>query len=348
MKNIDQELISWAVGKIEKEYKEDVALLIGQKGGCKIPTDEQKIAFDFYVPCTNRGYQLAQTFIIEDMGYDLFPMSWERLEGIADLNETITFALAKGEVIYARTKEDEERFLGIQARLRQRLADPNYRRNKALTQLDVAMDIFKTLAFDQEMSHIRKGAGGIIQYLSMAIATYNGTYLGRSYGCGQYVGEVTKLENKPIQYEALCEAIICSKTKRDIKEKIYELIQKTRNFFALTKLNVSEEENQNLEELGAWYYEARYTFRRLEYFCQEKDYISAYEIGCYLQIEFDAIQEEYGLKIMDLMGAFDWEDLTTLAVRAKTLENYIVETLKAGNIDLKVYKDLEAFLAIQG
>ncbi len=348
MKNIDQELINWAVGKIEKDYKEDVALLIGQRGACKIPTDEQKMAFDFYVPATNRGYGLAQTFIIEDMGYDLFPISWERLEGIADLNETITFALAKGEVIYARSKEDEERFLGIKARLRQRLADPHYRMNKALMQLDVAMDIFKTLAFDEEMSHVRKGAGGIMQYLSMAIATFNGTYLDRSYGCGQYVGEVAKLDKKPSQYEKLCTTIICAQTVKEIKETVYELIQKTRNFFALNQLSRDTSENGSLEELGAWYYEARYTFRRLKYFCNEKDYMSAYELGCYLQIEFDAIQDEYGLKIMDLMGAFNAEDLTILLARAQALEDYIVETLKNGKMDLKIYQDLEAFLTVEG
>jgi len=43
MKNIDTELMDWAIGKIEKDYKDDVALLIGQMGGCKIPTDEMKM-----------------------------------------------------------------------------------------------------------------------------------------------------------------------------------------------------------------------------------------------------------------------------------------------------------------
>ena len=33
MKNIDKELVEWAIQKIESEYKEDVALLIGQVGG---------------------------------------------------------------------------------------------------------------------------------------------------------------------------------------------------------------------------------------------------------------------------------------------------------------------------
>ncbi|MBE6024805.1 MAG: hypothetical protein E7231_16775 [Cellulosilyticum sp.] len=345
MKNIDKELINWAVEKIKKDYKEDVALLIGQKGACKIPTDEQNVAFDFYVPCTDRGYQLAKTFIIEDMGYDLFPMSWERLEGIADLHETITFAFANGVILYARTKEDEERFLALQALLKKRLENRTYCMQKALEQLDVAMDIFKTMVFDEDMSHVRKAAGGIMQYLSIAVATFNGTYLGRSYGAGQYVGEVASMNKKPNQYEQLCNEVILATTSSEIKEKVYKLIQKTRNFFALAKGQYVTSTNTNYEELGGWYYEARYTFRRLEYFCNAKDYTSAYELGCYLQIEFDAIQEEFGLKIMDLMGVFDANHLMPLLSRAKELENYIVETLKLWNVELKIYSDLESFLA---
>ena len=347
MKNIDKELIEWAVEKIKKDYKEDVALLIGQKGACKIPTDEQNVAFDFYVPCTDRGYQLAQTFIIEDMGYDLFPMSWERLEGIADLNETITFAFANGVILYARTKEDEKRFLALQDLLKKRLDNPTYRMKKALEQLDVAMNIFKNLMFDYEMSHVRKAAGGVMQYLSIAIATFNGTYLNRAYGCGQYVGEVAHMEKKPKKYEQFCKEIIVSDQINDIKAKTYELIQGTRNFFALAKVDESNKANENYEELAAWYYEARYTFRRLNYFCDQKDYMSAYEIGCYLQIEFDAIQGEFGLKIMDLMGAFDAENLTQLKIRAKELEDYVVEVLKLWGVKLKIYKDLEVFLEAQ-
>lgn len=347
MKNIDKELIEWAVEKIKKDYKEDVALLIGQKGACKIPTDEQNVAFDFYVPCTDRGYQLAQTFIIEDMGYDLFPMSWERLEGIADLNETITFALANGMILYARTKEDEKRFLALQDLLKKRLDNPNYRMKKALEQLDVAMNIFKNLMFDYEMSHVRKAAGGVMQYLSIAITTFNGTYLNGTYGCGQYVGEVANMDKKPKQYEQLCMEIMSSNQINDIKAKTYELIQGTRDFFTLEKVEDSSKVNENYEELATWYYEARYTFRRLNYFCDQKDYISAYEIGCYLQIEFDAIQRKFGLQIMDLMGVFDAKDLTQLQARGKALEDYVVQILKTQGIELKIYKDLEGFLEAQ-
>lgn len=348
MINIDTELVDWAINKIKNEYKEDVALLIGQMGGCKIPTDEKKMAFDFYVPCSERGYQLAQTFIIEDMGYDLFPMSWERLEGIADLQETITFAFADGVILYARTKEDEMRFLELQALLRKRLIDPNYRMKKALEQMDVAMEIYKTLVFVDEISHVRKAAGGVMQYLSIALATFNGTFPRRHYGAGQYSKEVKLLTKKPEGYESTCEEIVLAENSQEIKTKVYELIKQTRTFFLAVKEKGVKKKNEDYEEFASWYYEMRYSFRRLEYFCNQGDYMCAYELGCYMQIEFDNISDDFGLRKMDLMSHFIAKDLSEMENQARKVEAYILEVLKSSSIELKIYRDLEEFLKARG
>ena len=115
-----------------------MALLIGQVGGCKIPTDEQNMVFDFFVPATERGFQMANTFMIEDMGYDLFPISWERLENIANIEEPrMIFAFVKGEVIYAKSEEDKKRFETIKAELFEWMQDKALMYGKAFEQLEV-------------------------------------------------------------------------------------------------------------------------------------------------------------------------------------------------------------------
>jgi hypothetical protein len=105
-----------------------------------------------------------------------------------------------------------------------------------------------------------------------------------------------------------------------------------------------DERNYNYEDLAGWYYEARYTFRRVQYYCESKDYMSAYELGCYLQIEFDAIQGEFALDRMDLLGKFEWDNLLDFENQAKKLEEYILTVLKENNIKLKIYDNLQTFL----
>ena len=182
MKNIDKELVDWAIQKIETEYKDDVALLIGQVGGCKIPTDEQNMIFDFFIPSTERGFQMANTFMIEEMGYDLFPISWDRLEGIANIEEPrMIFAFAKGEVIYARTEEDRKRFETIKEQMFERLQDKVLMYGKALEQLETAQEIYQTMLFEEKFGKLRKAAGGVSCFLMSAIASINGTYLESGY-----------------------------------------------------------------------------------------------------------------------------------------------------------------------
>jgi len=72
--------------------------------------------------------------------------------------------------------------------------------------------------------------------------------------------------------------------------------------------------------------------------------MTAYELGCYLQIEFDAIQGEFALERMDLLGYFEWDNLLDFEKQVKKLEEYILTVLKENNIKLKIYDNLQIFL----
>lgn len=389
MKNIDNELIKWASDKINKEYKDDVALLIGQKGACKIPTDKRNTAFDFFVPETERGYDLAESFIIEDIGYNLFPMSWDRLENIAGLNEKITFALADGVVLYARTREDEKRFLKIQNKLKENLKNKKLTYEKLLGQINNAMDIFKTMIFDDDMNNVRKSAGEIVKNLSIAIAAFNGKFLGKDYGRMQIATEVSKLKLKPHRYIDICYDIVECDNADEIKKLLYEIIYTARNFYmennhvqdeeyALTyagestmiyddesadnnvnqwaedysdeynKIKADGEKVCYYDELASWYYEARYTFRKIEYYCRMDDYMSAYELGCYIQQKFDCIQNKFGLEKMALLEEYKYDDLTAFAERAKEIERYILSIVKVKCTRLDIFSNLEEFIGRHG
>lgn len=66
---------------------------------------------------------LSRTFWIEDVGYDLFPMDWERLERIADFSDNLTPLVAEARVLYCRGAADAARFADLQAALRRNLSD---------------------------------------------------------------------------------------------------------------------------------------------------------------------------------------------------------------------------------
>lgn len=346
MKNIDKELIDWAINKIKSEYKEDIALLIGQVGACKTPDDEQNMSFDFFVPATERGNNLATTFIIEDMGYDLYPISWERLEGIANFNEPrMIFAVAKGEVIYAKTEEYRKRFNDIKIKIKNNLKNPKFTFNKALEFLNTAMEIYQTMMFEDSLCAVRKAAGGISCYLMNAIAIINGHYLLNGYG--NLTLEMRNMKEIPKNYEKIYNDILLANSIEELQNKSHELIKTTRDFFIIHKPDNNKKninELINYDDLASWYQEARYSFRKIEYYSEHKSIEDCFLLGCYLQIEFDAIKEDFNLKEMDLLGSFNGAHLNEFAAKAKSLENYLLKVLKENNASLKIYHDYNEFI----
>lgn len=167
-------LTDWAIHKIETEYKEDIALLIAVKGHA-VNGDGHGECFDYFIPSSERGYELAQTFIIDGVGHDLYGRSWERTEKTAEL-EDITLCLAGAEILYARRQEDADRFRGLQEQLKKNLQNPVFVYRKALERLDDAMDVYRTMIFEEKPYLVRMAAGFIHLYLTQAAAFINGTF----------------------------------------------------------------------------------------------------------------------------------------------------------------------------
>lgn len=346
MKKIDKELIEWAINKIETEYKGEISLLLGRKGACKVPEDGDDMAFDFFIPACDHGYSLATTFIIDDMGYDLFPMSWKRVEGLAALNEGIIFCLADSEVLYARTDADREHFELLRKTLFNNLKDKDYIFMKSLEKINSAMDIYKTMLFEKSLGNVRKAAGGIIEYLSQALAIINGTYINRDYRYSERMEQISVLPRIPSNFLKNYKEILIEKEIEEIFKVIHNLIEETREFFEQFK-PVKKLRSYNYDELAGWYEESRYTFRRISYACKNNKFVECFNLGCYLQVELDILTEEAGLDKMDLLGVYDPSDLSVLKKCAEDIEKYILSEIKKHGVALKRYDNLEEFLKEQ-
>lgn len=346
MKKIDKELIEWVINKIETEFNGEISLLLGRKGACKTPEDGNDMAFDFFIPANDHGYSLARTFIIDDMGYDLFPMSWKRVEGLAALNESIAFCLADSEILYARNDADRERFELLRKTMLNNLKNKDFIYKKSLEKINSAMNIYKVMLFEKNLSNVRKAAGGIIGYLSQALAIINGAYINRDYGYSERVEQIKALPSIPADFLKNYEEILRAKDIETLFKAVHNLIEKTREFFKqfIPERNLK---GYNYDELAGWYEEARYTFRRIAYACKNNKYIECFHLGCYLQVEFDILTEEAGLDKMDLLGCYNVNDLSVYRKRANDIEDYIIGEIKKHGAVLRKYDNLDEFLSKQ-
>ncbi|MCL2462770.1 MAG: hypothetical protein FWF44_08905 [Defluviitaleaceae bacterium] len=343
MTNESKLLTEWVINKIITEYPDDVALLVAV-GGASVNGDGHGEPFDYFVPATERGNELSQTFIIGGVGNDLYPRSWERTERTASLDDLATLCLGDAKILYARSKEDEERFEAIRRRLFDNLADPSFAYKKALENLDVAMDLYKTMMFEERLWRVRCLAGFVHYYLKISVACLNGTYW-KSWHWGVLPG-MAQWKELPENFAEYYQAILSASTAGELKSLAHLLIASARQFIARYKPeNAGGEKTPDYKWLADWYQELRTTWNRIYHFCDIKDSDAVFVDACNLQNELSIIAEEFGLGELDLLGCFDAGDLKPLSRRAEELEKAVIAAIEGHGVKIRRYNTLEEFLA---
>jgi hypothetical protein len=346
MKPTQRELTDWAIAQIKRKYKNDVALLIGIPGH-SLDNDCHGECFDYFVPANETGNRLAQTFIIDGVGHDLYPRSWERIENMASFDDDFTFGLGEGRILYSRSEEDKKRFAAMQAKQTANMQDKDFMYRKALEKLDAAMELYRTMMFEDLPYKVKMAAGYIARYLSIAVACINGTYFKKPLDLQTI--ELAQMTEVPESFFACYEAIVRAKLVEELKQLSHEMISTARRFIATHKPPRPEVAKTPVyEDLASWYHELSLMWRRIYYHCDARDLGRVFPDAVTLQRELNVVKEEFGLREMDLLGAFDAEDLRGLKRRAQELEQYITSEITGHGVTLNKYDTLEDFLAKNG
>ena len=353
MKDMNR-LTDWVIRKIEKEYKDDVALLLAVHGH-NTDDDQHGVCFDYFVPATERGCELAETFIIDGVGHDLYPRSWERLEDSVEMND-MPIVLDGAEILYARTKEDEERFLDMKRRLEENLNNSVFIYGKALEYMDKALEVYRSLIFEDKAYRVMTEAGFIQLFLSKAVAVLNHTYAeepimsekqalnndpeSRIYHC-------PKMKEVPEGFFDNAESLMKCTDPEEIKGIVLMLLKSVREFILEKdperKAQASAE--VNYDEFAAWYQEISLTWKRIRYFAKNNMAEEAFCDAGYLQQELLYIAQEFGVEEMNLMDYYDADDLSKLQERADALEKKVLDILADHKTEVASYASVDEFIS---
>lgn len=352
MKSVNK-LTSWVINKIESEYKEDIALLLSVTGHVT-NHDGHGECFDYFIPETERGCELAQTFMIDGVGHDLYPRTWARMEQSAYLDE-MTFVLANASILYAKSQADIDKFHALQQKLEDNLKDPVFVYGKALERLDNAMDLYRTLMFENKSYRARSEAGFIHLYLSQAVAYLNHTFADAPIFSEKQAYEKTPessvyhcpdLTFVPDSFFNYAHLLLTSSDIHELRRIMHALICTTKDFIQERKPKSGIQEKEiDYQGLANWYQELSLTWRRIRYFCAQGMVEEAYKDACYLQSELLIIAQEFQIDELNLLDSFSADNLSNLDLRSRRLEQTIRQMIAGHNIPINEYASLDEFLA---
>lgn len=336
-------IVEWAVNRIEREYKDDVCLLLTY-GSYENGTANPMSDVDFYfIPKTDRSYELCKTFIIEGIGFDLFPMSWQRVEGLAELNECLTPCLANVKILYCNSEEDKKRFEGLQNRLRENLNNKAFMLDKSSKMIEKSVNLYGAMMFQEDICQLRVAAGYIAMFLSDAVAYANQTYFKR--GLKKQIEDLKEMEGIPEDFIQLYESIVKASSGREIKEFCHRMIKNTKGFLSnRAEKSKDKEKKADYKGLAELYQEIVSTWNKIYVCCDSGNAVLAYISGTCLQETLNEAAEENGIGKLDLMGAYDAENLEQFRERAMEVQKQFVKMIQDNGVAIETYDNVEEFL----
>ena len=102
---------------IKHRYPQDIALVVCC-GSYIHGTAQEKSDLDFFfIPETEDAINASFQFILNEIGFDFWPVQWSRAERMAEFDDPLVSLIADGRIRYARSDADRERFNELKARI---------------------------------------------------------------------------------------------------------------------------------------------------------------------------------------------------------------------------------------
>lgn len=344
----NERVLEWVVNKVTTEYADDVCLLVVY--GSHVNRMEGPLSdVDFYyVPASARADELCKTYIIEGVGYDLFPIDWRRLEGLAAVNEPLLPLLGDGVIAYCRSEEDGARFAELQATLRQNLANATYMHGKAVAAVTRAAAAGRKMRAAADLGECRLHAGRVLLELADALAYANQTYYRRGLK-GQYT-DLAIMPHKPDGFLEGYLAVIRARTVERIVGGCERLIARTAGLVGLEdaipmpadEVVVPQEESGPVDyaALAEGYGELISSFNKTYAACDEGNVVLAFISAVCLQ---ETLNAEFSGAHLALLEAFDAADLPRFRERVAEGEAALVAYIERG-ATIRSYATVDEFL----
>ncbi|MBN2796481.1 MAG: hypothetical protein JXR88_13810 [Clostridia bacterium] len=241
MKQQIKELI---IEKIKREYKDTVDLLVEYN---HIDENESSNHLNlYYIPNHEKAMTLSTQFILDGIGYDLFPMKWERLIGIASMDSPQAYLFEEANILYAGNPEAEKRFQqlrqGLNSVLRGDYKDALL--NKSFEYLNESyIYLFNMKNNCKTLTDYRMESLKLMKQVAHILAFLNKTYYKGSNGSSVSIIETSMtFEIKPENYEVTINDILDGQEGEVIYNASEKLILKLRQLLEESRSQYGEKE----------------------------------------------------------------------------------------------------------
>lgn len=213
------------IEKIKKDYSDDISLVVIMGSHLYNDTHAKSDLDMYFIPKTPKGFNLGFVFIIDGIGFDFWPIPWERIDRIASWDERIVSILTEGQVEYYGTEEDLAKF----NLYKQRALDVSNKGHfiwKAREKINSSFMQYFEVEKSETLSEMRKNGIKLIYSVTEALSLLNRIPIKR--GRGKLLSEIMSMPLIPEGFEKFYKVLFDSEDLHEIKKSLVNLFQNTR------------------------------------------------------------------------------------------------------------------------
>ena len=295
-----------------------------------------------------RGRQLAAAFIQEDLGvgHDIYCTDWESLRRDAAYEDPNIAKLMDARIVYCADEKYRSGLEALREQVRQSLEEPfseaDYTRAEGV--LKEALHCYALAMLGEELTEVRKQAGGVLYYAENAVALLNKRYFRK--GDRRRYEELNDMPKRPERLCGRIEGVLSAGTVPALKERLTLLVKELAACFERERQAVRPEQKPADGEALRGTYEEMFSnwHGKMRIAAETGDRHLAFMSLSSLDEMLSDIRSEVDIGPLDAVSAYDPEDLERTAEGFDTvLQAYLREYGRAG-MKAAVYPDIDAFL----
>lgn len=340
----NQKLIDMVIERAKRDFPEDIAL-IGLTGSFSTGDFHEKSDLDLIIiNNTDRGWEIARCFILDDVGYDIYCTPWNtRIDAQSKLESNMVSCLVDLQVLYYAKPEDLERFQAYRQNALDLLSKPIGKEciDRAGKRIDEAKKCYADAMLATEIGPARYAAGGVLCETINALTSLNNTYITR--GIKRYMEIVHTYQFVPADFDALYAAVIEADTVERAQLAAGNMLRALIHLYGQVRALHVDAPEMTKERLKGTYEELWCNCRnKVISSTQAGDASYAFHAALGAQAYLDEMTTIFGTPKFDVMGSFDVHNLD--AFRAAFL--HIMEDYKglydALGLEVEQYDTLQA------
>lgn len=332
-------ILNTILNKIKNEYKEDISIFACY--GSYVTGNYHELSdIDFFIiPKTEKGFQLSKEFIIDNIGYDLWGIPWDRIERIIDFEDRLISVLLDSSVLYNCNNGDLEKFNQIKNRAKELLENEDYIQNKCRQKIIDLKSSFFEVVKTNNINEIKNIEMTFLANCLTIFAFINNTYIKK--GLWNLENEIKNYSILPVSWKERVNYLLKLTDKDKIILVLKEMIIDVENLINIKK----QPDTFNANDLIGFYEELKSIYNKLFDACKKKNFLkvlyAAHTIDTEIKNNLKEKITQYNLPM--LLQIAQTKDYKKISEACLISEAKILDVCKQNGIEIMKYKNNRDF-----